>query len=62
MPSKVNRNSNDLLRNCNWRQEKNTKERKDDQEVYLQVEKTALKTGIFYLKYCKLKRSYMMLT
>ena len=29
MPSKVNRNSNDLLRNWNWRQEKY--KRKDDQ-------------------------------
>ena len=63
MPSKVNRNSNDLLRNWNWRQEKyKRKKRKDDQEVYLQIEKIALKIGIFYLKYGKLKRSYMMLT
>ena len=63
IPSKVNRNSNDLLRNWNWRQKKyKRKKRKDDQEVYLQIEKIALKTGIFYLKYGKLKRSYMMLT
>ena len=40
MPSKVNRNSNDLLRNWNWRQEKiQKKENKDDQGVYLQIEK-----------------------
>ena len=63
MPSKVNRNSIDLLRNWNWRQEKiQKKEKKDYQEVYNQIEKIALKTGIFYLKYGKLKRSYMMLT
>ena len=39
---------------------KNTKERKDDQEMDLL--KIALSTSIFYLKYGKIKRSYMMLT
>ena len=64
MPSKVNRNSNDFLRNLKLetRKKYKRKKRKDDQEVYLQIEKIALKIGIFYLKYGKLKRSYMMLT
>ena len=61
MPYKIYRNLNDLLK-IGIEDKKKTKERKDYEEVYFLIKKIVLKTVIFYLKYGKIKKSYMKLT